>query len=943
MRGKSADEGSYVDTRYGHVQTSYPRILYIFSDVLCFVFSGNWREKSNILDPLLEWGKTASFGADNQHRPQLIIIFNKTDKETFHDDFDDFKKTFEKWIADDLRKKDLLLYYSNPLVVSVPHMDFDGADEKVPSRVAKLREAIMESTQRIRTVRSEGKLLFTRRQLELYMRKVAGLFSKYPTAVFDIYKAMVADSALVGLTGYIVRFRQEVEIASPDGFVGKVGFHPDYWTSSKKFATSLMVLKSYVKQSMLLWISRNVDLTFVPSPTLPPDLRKALKDADDIIVGEMPCSTENIRGFECGTMKRAHKHYHSGVLSLLHAKATGARYSGDFCAHPDVVNAMEDQGSLVNLAESVFKRVSGSDVRKIRELVLGYRSERQGHSWHSWMKDFTSYQVCVICLLNLPTEILSCGHIICDKCAKEEAETSLHAPTRLARPTSLSCPVCQSNAKWYMKNLPPLAGCRILSLDGGGVRGIVELLSLKAIMAHLPGMHVEDLFDIVIGTSTGGIIALALTVRKKPDEEPKRLAAVINLFMSLAKEVFSKKQLNFGASFRWIATFCQYVGLYESKYKNDALLRLLEQHLGEQSLLQSCVGGPRVIITACDSEKEAAAAWFTSYNHPRSDTNESEIILSQLKRAHGEDNQKSISDLLRGRVDGGYLFRAMDVAAATSAAPTYLPLVYAGGRLWADGGLRFNGPPMIAIEEARRLWPERQVSALISLGCGKLKSSGEGSGETASKKPGVLNLLKLVVDIAFDADEKCNSAIRHLETLQPVYNSTSGPGLRLNPTIDKKCDLDDAVKMNELIEQTDKYLTSKDGKAVVGKVANLLFAALFHLHIESDEDLHAQNLNLRIRSCSALPQCLQEVLKETSDPFSVTVETSGAPPKSEFDWMRCTWDQDYMDLPFSLNDLPTTRPLSMVVNLHKRLSGTDNPAEKSPIPISGMPYVLKAD
>ncbi|KAG0590694.1 hypothetical protein KC19_1G120100 [Ceratodon purpureus] len=209
MRAKSADGGSYVDVRYEHVQTSYPRMLYIFSDVLCFVFSGNWREKLNILGPLLEWGKTASFGADNQHRPQLIIIFNKTDKETFHDDFDNFKKTFEKWIADDEQGDELLLYYSNPLAVSVPHMDFDGADKKVPSRVAKLREAIMESTQRIRTERSEGKLLFTRCQLELYMRKVAGIFSKYPTAVFDIYKAMFTDSLVVGLTGYNVELRWE--------------------------------------------------------------------------------------------------------------------------------------------------------------------------------------------------------------------------------------------------------------------------------------------------------------------------------------------------------------------------------------------------------------------------------------------------------------------------------------------------------------------------------------------------------------------------------------------------------------------------------------------------------------------------------------------------------------------------------------------------------------
>jgi len=54
---------------------------------------------------------------------------------------------------------------------------------------------------------------------------------------------------------------------------------------------------------------------------------------------------------------------------------------------------------------------------------------------------------------------------------------------------------------------PRLAGLRLLSLDGGGVRGIIEILILKAIHERvgLPKLAFHELFDLVVGTSTGNL------------------------------------------------------------------------------------------------------------------------------------------------------------------------------------------------------------------------------------------------------------------------------------------------------------------------------------------------------------------------------------------------------------------------------------------------------
>ena len=53
------------------------------------------------------------------------------------------------------------------------------------------------------------------------------------------------------------------------------------------------------------------------------------------------------------------------------------------------------------------------------------------------------------------------------------------------------------------------SGCRILSLDGGGIRGLIQIEVLSE-LERLTGRRIRELFDCIIGTSTGGIIALAI-------------------------------------------------------------------------------------------------------------------------------------------------------------------------------------------------------------------------------------------------------------------------------------------------------------------------------------------------------------------------------------------------------------------------------------------------
>jgi len=73
---------------------------------------------------------------------------------------------------------------------------------------------------------------------------------------------------------------------------------------------------------------------------------------------------------------------------------------------------------------------------------------------------------------------------------------------------------------------------RILSIDGGGIRGIIPAMVIQALLGKLKA---QDVFHIIAGTSTGGIIACGLA---KPN--PISLQDIINLYVEHGSEIFKK-------------------------------------------------------------------------------------------------------------------------------------------------------------------------------------------------------------------------------------------------------------------------------------------------------------------------------------------------------------------------------------------------------------------
>lgn len=185
---------------------------------------------------------------------------------------------------------------------------------------------------------------------------------------------------------------------------------------------------------------------------------------------------------------------------------------------------------------------------------------------------------------------------------------------------------------------------QILALDGGGYKGMFSAAVLARLEEDL-NTSIVDHFDLVAGTSTGGIIALALGAGKAPKE-------IVDFYLEHGPQIFGH---------RLRRTFRQ---LLRSKYEPAPFKLALEAVLGNRCLWQSSV--PLCI---------------PSYDL-RSDT------VHLFRTPHSE------------RLTRDWREQMVDVALATSAAPTFLPAHHLRGLRLVDGGVWANNPGIVAVSEA---------------------------------------------------------------------------------------------------------------------------------------------------------------------------------------------------------------------------------------------------
>jgi patatin-like phospholipase/acyl hydrolase len=219
---------------------------------------------------------------------------------------------------------------------------------------------------------------------------------------------------------------------------------------------------------------------------------------------------------------------------------------------------------------------------------------------------------------------------------------------------------------------------RVLSLDGGGIRGLISTLML-AYIEEQTGKRTADLFDLIAGTSTGGVIALGLVFPGTPTQPPYSAKQLADFYIKEGPQIFSGR---FGALRQVV----------EEKYPHKPMEDTLQRYFGNIRLEEAL---KPVIIPTYDVAN-AAPHFFKS----RRTESDGQVLMWQVARA-------------------------------TTAAPTFFePIqIHMPGvsRALIDGGMIANNPAMCALAEVTNHIENYTTTdalshpvIMVSLGTGRL-------------------------------------------------------------------------------------------------------------------------------------------------------------------------------------------------------------------------------
>ena len=284
---------------------------------------------------------------------------------------------------------------------------------------------------------------------------------------------------------------------------------------------------------------------------------------------------------------------------------------------------------------------------------------------------------------------------------------------------------------------------RILSLDGGGIRGLLTCKLLERLEKVVPGFLSK--VDLFAGTSTGGILALGLASGLSPAEMAK-------IYQDDGEKIFTRSGFDF---FEIIERFSH--ACYGNKSLEESLRdKFKNMKLGDLP--------KKVLISSflMDNKNTKSGKDFRSW---------------KPKFFHNYDD---------GPVNMDCYEYVVDVALHTSAAPTYFPL----HKGYADGGLVANNPSMCALAQAIDTKTGKQQLkniALFSVGTGMLPKWVEGFNENWGFKQWAPNLLSVMMDgVSGVADYQCRAL------LGPRYN-------RLNMCFERDISLDSVAEIPYLV------------------------------------------------------------------------------------------------------------------------------------------------
>ncbi|CCD42661.1 similar to patatin-like phospholipase [Botrytis cinerea T4] len=460
---------------------------------------------------------------------------------------------------------------------------------------------------------------------------------------------------------------------------------------------------------------------------------------------------------------------------------------------------------------------------------------------------------CVICIRRTPQYGLPCGHVICENCVRVFGRLSPIDPWLFEVDSCFFCGLSTSGV--VVRTLPPTAGIRVLTFDGGGIRGVASLQYLQVLQERIGLPYpVQENFDMVYGTSIGAIVALKLCVMGWSIEK------CIERAEHFAKFAFQPRLVSripaFIPKIPGLSAFVSFLISYfaDGCYSADYLEEILQEEFGKERSILDCSNatatGTRIGIPVTTIQ-DATTCIFTNYN------------------AVGTRPLKCGYHALRPKCGLGQV-PLWKIARCGSAAPWYFkPKHIPGIGTFQDGGVRQNDPGNIALQEVAVTFPNSvEPSLVVSLGTGatRVNEVPEMGPSRGLLKDGFIPRLIRAFKLSFGS----TIAHKHRSLRKQGHREQY---FRFDIEFDHpEPELDDTTRMQEVKERARSAICgSKD----IDQLARCVIAELFLFELDSvpkkerGRYICQGRIICRLRAHSTALQVLLEQLNRSSAVFLV--------------------------------------------------------------------------
>ncbi|KAH6973107.1 hypothetical protein BKA56DRAFT_676892 [Ilyonectria sp. MPI-CAGE-AT-0026] len=769
----------------------YPRFLYIFSDVICLVVKQT-KSICNAVINLLKWSQVCTGHVVNQYSlPSAIIVINAWDPSEWTPASGVQSSSLEQAIFETVEQeavsnpflKDLMEkggsstlrelishYFSAFRVCCIPRTHYNKIALTKPREVMRSLEElaihISEDSRLVGEKRQRDWARLDSGQMQLLFRHAFEHLASGKPGPFDFGRSRQMMELPKSTTDYLSKF-----LLFTLGEFAKDNLN----FAAKAIAGSLVI------EAM------SPELVAIPNAILNDKLKEKLNTAATIFLNHhLRCAFIRVNDEHCVNTKSGHARGHQS--SSGEDLGTGEFDPGDF-----------SENTLVTKID-----------QQVREVISAANTKLEHKRW-DWI---TTTHAGTLRSAPRPT-FISRAIIALPQTAEVLSNDRHHAPRLPHTAVHTSCFLCgsnDSNEGWPVRVplQPPLAGVRVLSLDGGGARGIMELATLKKLEDMIGiGLPIAEFFDLTIGTNGGGFIAIGLVAHGWGIDN------VISKFKELGNRGLESQTQPWWYRFWKTGP--------ESLYQTETFERELRSiFTPERKLfglrpcltpgkLSNVVG--RVAVTVCRNDKPFLLANYD----------------------YGDDDNYVDSRRLTWAASRATWATPYHFVPFTGATDTG-PLV--------DGGLFYNDPTDKALSEKKRLWHESTpLDLLVSI----------GSGKAADKRPPMnkFHVMPWVRDWEesyFAARTERQS--RYDSETESNHRKSGSHVRRINVDCgQREFKIDDFARLTDMEERARSELQTNKG--TLSEIATRLKASLFYWDLE--EIFHSANG--RIVSIKGIIRC----------------------------------------------------------------------------------------